>query len=106
MVRNATLSAKRWNGDSGQKQSGGPRDPRETQQWSKDVPLSYRDHVHAAGQQIPLAIHHDSVIERRTAAAINRAETRLKALTQAFEDQASRFRNELALEIKAIERGW
>jgi hypothetical protein len=81
-------------------------DPREMQHGSKDMTMSYRDRIHATDRQMPLVLHPDNVVERRTAAAINRAETRLEALRGAYEDQCSRIRNELALEIKAIERGW
>jgi hypothetical protein len=48
----------------------------------------------------------DNVIERRTNAAIIRAETRLGALARAYEDQCSRVRAALLVEIKDIERGW
>jgi hypothetical protein len=61
--------------------------------------LSARDEYHAA-------TYPDTVVERRTAAAIDRAETRLRALRQAYESQSSRIRNELMLEIKSIESGW
>jgi hypothetical protein len=63
--------------------------------------LSARDAHHAARDAYP-----DTVVGVRTAAAISRAEARLKALTTAYEDQCSRIRNELLIEMKAIERGW
>ena len=42
----------------------------------------------------------------RKRAATERAEARLQALADSYATQCSRVRVELAVEIKAIERGW
>lgn len=54
----------------------------------------------------PIADPPDTVVERRTRAAIARSETRLQALANAYADQCSRIRAELLGEIKSIERGF